>query len=390
MKVAIVGGGPSGLYLALLIKKRIADAEVVVHEQNAPGATFGFGVVIADSALNRLAEADLPSYQALTAAMHFNYAQDIVQRETPICVERDGRGGAIARLKLLEILQEKCHAAGVTLRFGTQLQSTDVLEDADLIVGADGVNSLVRREREAEFGTTRRFLTNHFAWYGTQRRFEHPALVFREFQGGSFVAHYYTYDDTMSTFVAECDDATWTCCGLDVMSDDERQHLFERIFAPELQEMPLISNKSVWRQFPVLQNQHWRVGKRVLIGDALASAHFSIGSGTRIAMEDAIVLADALAAHHENVPDALAAYEAQRSQEKAKLLDAAERSFDWYERFGEWMQIYDPIDFVYAYMTRTGRLDDQRLRAQFPKFMEMVDEQRARHGTAADALSGEG
>lgn len=381
MKVAIVGGGPSGLYLALLLKRRAPGWDVQVVEQNPPDATFGFGVVIAETGLAQLHDADAASHDAMTARMHYNHGQTIVHRDTPIEVKRSTAGGAIGRLALLSALQAQCADVGVPAHHGHRLDTLDDLAalglaDADVVVGADGINSLVRRSFPEGFGTTQRTLTNHFAWYGTERVFPQPALVFRGFEGGHFVAHYYPYSATMSTFVAECDDATWQRLGLDCMSDDARQRLFERIYAPELANMPLISNMSIWRQFPVIRNARWSHGRHVLIGDALASAHFSIGSGTRIAMNDAIALADALLACGGDALAGLAAYQRAHGPNKVKLIAASERSFDWYERMGEWMERYGPEEFVYAFMTRTGRIDDVRLREQFPELMARIGSRR--------------
>lgn len=336
MKIAIVGGGPSGLYLGLLLKRREPGWQVEVIEQNQADATFGFGVVLADTGMLQLQEADERSYSALCDAMRYNDRQIIVQREAPIEVKLNVKGGAIPRLALLRVLQREAEAAGVRIHYGYRIETTlDLaqfgLDDADVVVGADGINSAVRRQYPDAFGTTQRSLSNHFAWYGTKRVFEAPALVFRTFNGGHFVAHYYAYSDEMSTFVAECDDATWNRLDLGAMSDDERQHLFEKIFEPELGGLPLISNKSVWRQFPVIRSARWTYGRHVLIGDALASAHFSIGSGTRIAMTDAIALARALLACEGDAARGLAAFEADHKPQKNKLIDASERSYMWYE-----------------------------------------------------------
>ena len=378
MKIAIIGGGPSGLYLGLLIKRHRPHWAVYVVEQNAADSTFGFGVVLADGGLAQLEDADAQSYNRLHAAMHYNDRQIIVQREEPIEVVLNIKGGAIPRLTLLKILIDEAEQAGVRIYHKKRIESTDALaemglEDADVVVGADGTNSILRREFATDFGTSQYTLTNHFAWYGTRKVFDAPALVFRKYRGGHFVGHYYAYSDEMSTFVAECDDATWARMGLDALTDDQRQTLIEKIFAPELCEHKLISNKSVWRQFSVIRNERWIHGRNVLIGDALASAHFSIGSGTRIAMSDAIALSGALLACDGDVNAGLNAFVGSHRGRKAKLISASERSYTWYEQIANWMDDYTPAEFVYHFMTRTGRINDARLRAEFPKLMRHLE-----------------
>jgi 2-polyprenyl-6-methoxyphenol hydroxylase-like FAD-dependent oxidoreductase len=376
MKIAIVGGGPSGLYLGLLLKRGAPDWQVEVVEQNAADATFGFGVVLADTGLQQLRDADVASYDALCAATKQHEHQVIVQAETPIDIRLPVKGGAIPRLTLLQILEQQAESVGVVVHYHERLESLDDLArlglaDADVVVGADGINSLVRRAFEGGFGTTTSTLGNHFAWYGTPKVFDASALVFRKYEGGHFVAHYYAYSDTMSTFVAECDDATWQRLNLGSLSNGERQALMEKIFAPELEGAPLLDGDAriVWRQFPVIRNAHWTHGRHVLVGDALASAHFSIGSGTRIAMNDSIALARALLACNGDAQAGLATYERTHKPSKQKMISASEHSYLWYERMAEWMETYSAEEFVYQFMTRTGRVDDQRLHREYPELM---------------------
>lgn len=388
MKIAVVGGGPSGLYCSMLVKKRRPDWQVSVIEQNAADATFGFGVVLGDAGLAQIRAADADVHARLVAKMTFNGRQTIVQRETPVLIKHPANGGAIARIDLLKVLQSTAAETGVDIRYGTRIEHPDELArhglaDAAVVIGADGVNSVVRTAFEQAFGTTRSTLTNHFAWYGTAKVFSTSALVFRRHKGGAFVAHYYPYCATGSTFVAECDHATWNALGIDRMSGDECRALFEQVFAPELDGHALISNNSSWRQFPVVRNSSWVAGRHVLLGDAQTSAHFSIGSGTRIAMEDAIALADALTSGPDNAPAAerLARFAAARGPQKDKLIGASERSYLWYERIGEWIDKYTPHEFIYAFMTRTGRMNDARLARLYPELFELI-RPRARHQTA--------
>jgi 2-polyprenyl-6-methoxyphenol hydroxylase-like FAD-dependent oxidoreductase len=293
----------------------------------------------------------------------------------------DGVGfSAVGRLELLDVLRARAEASGVVLRWETELGSPDDLACFDLVVAADGVNSAVRRAYEGDFGTSLSYLSNKFAWFGTTTPFGRLTQTFVETAHGTFNAHHYRYRPGMSTFIVECDRATWLRAGLDRMPHDEAKALCERVFADALGGRPLVSNRSVWRNFPVVWNERWSFRNVVLVGDALRTAHFSIGSGTRLAMEDALALARALDEAPGDVPDALARYEAERRPAVEKLARAARASADWYERFPEHMRLA-PLDFAHSYVTRSGRVDDDRLRRMAPRFMARYDA-AARGGTA--------
>jgi 2-polyprenyl-6-methoxyphenol hydroxylase-like FAD-dependent oxidoreductase len=374
MKIAIVGGGPAGLFLARLVKLHIPQHDVAVFEQNAPDATWGFGVSLGGKARDRIRAIDPQVHDNISAAMVFGNQQRIHLDGTDILLEYAGDGGAIERLDLLKILQTACTSVGVTISNDHRIESLDQFAGYDLIVGADGVNSIVRRLKEREFGSHSYLLTNHFAWYGVARAMRPGSLVFRTTPVGRFVGHYYPYTHNMSTFVPECDAATWESAGLADMDDDARRLFMEEIFAPELMGDPLIENRSIWRNFPVVTNKVWSVGNVVLIGDALRSAHFSIGSGTRLAMDDASALCEALR-RSADVPTALRRFDEIRRPWRDKFGAAAEKSFNWYERLSEVMA-QDPVDFVYDFLTRTGRVDHDRLAKYAPSFFEMY--QRAK------------
>ena len=373
MKIVVIGGGPSGLYFALLAKNHFPAADIRVFEQNPEGATYGFGIVLADRGLNRFADAHRPSYDAIMAASFVSRNRIISHPDEAFFVPGGGYGGAISRLRQLEILESFCRDAGIPIRHEARIDGVDSGADlaagADLVVAADGVNSAVRRSREHEFGTTTYHLTNRLAWYGTTRHFPYPLLSFIRHPTGHFVGAAYAYTERMSTFVAECDAETWTRSGLDRMSENEARQFTESVFSRELQGHPLIGNNSAWRQLPVTRNRAWSADHVVLIGDALHSAHPTIGSGTRIAMEDSIALADALFQCNGRVPETLAAFRQRREPQKAKLVDASERSSAWYEDFAKKMQELPPAEFVFDFLMRTGRLSRRRLMAEYPEFM---------------------
>ncbi|MGE0256543.1 MAG: FAD-dependent monooxygenase [Alphaproteobacteria bacterium] len=381
MRIGIVGGGPAGLWLALLIRQSSPGHEVTVWEQNPPGATYGFGVVFSDTALRFVAEAAPAAFAPVAAAMQRWDDLTIVHRDRRVAI--DGNGfAAIGRLRLLELLQAQARATGVRLVFDRRIEDVAALDGCDLVVGADGVNSTLRQGLAAAFGTRVEELTNRFVWYGTRQTFPTLSLTFRANADGAFVAHHYRYAGDMSTFIVECDAASFARAGLEAMSDDESRAYCERLFAPDLGGHPLISNRSIWRRFPVLTNERWHAGNVVLIGDALRTVHFSIGSGTRLAMEDAVFLARALAEAGEDVPAALAAFEAARRPVVDKLLAGAAGSYTWYEGFAGRMGL-DPYELAYDYMTRSGRMTEERLAAIAPKFVAACRAHRATAGEGA-------
>ena len=372
MKIAVLGAGPAGLLFALLAKRRNPAWDVQVVEQNPADATFGFGVVFSQGALAFL-ERDAPDLHAqLTGRLEAWPMQRIVHRDEAVDV--DGNGfSAIQRLSLNQFLQDLCRESGVRVDFSRAVASLAELGAPDLIVGADGANSLVRRTLEARFEPKIEWLENRFAWYGTAQVFECLTLTFRENEHGAFVAHHYRYSPDMSTFIVECDAATWRRAGLGKLDEAASRAYCEHVFAPDLGGHALVSNKSVWRQFPLLSNRNWsaRVSAQthaVLIGDALRTMHFSIGSGTRSAFEDAIALDRAFAECGTDVPAVLAAFERDRRPVVDKLHAAANASSYWYERFPEKMQL-SPWQLAYDYMTRSGRISDERLRRMAPQFM---------------------
>jgi 2-polyprenyl-6-methoxyphenol hydroxylase-like FAD-dependent oxidoreductase len=367
MRVAVVGGGPGGLYFSYLWKRRHPAAQVDLFEQNAADATWGFGVVFSEQALDFLREDDPETVAAIAPQMEsWNNITLNLRGES---VEIDGVGfSAIGRLALLRLLQARAEAAGVNCRYQTTIERLDQLRGYDLIVAADGLNSLIRRSFEGDFGTSLSYAGNKFAWYGTTRRFETLSQTFVKTELGTFNAHHYRYSPTMSTFLVECDRATFARYGFGDKSIEESKAICERVFAATLGGHPLLSNKSMWRNFPWLWNEHWSYRNMVLIGDALHTAHFSIGSGTRLAIEDAIALTKALEAEPGDLAAGLAGFEAARKPIVKKLVAAARSSADWYEQFPSHMT-RELMDFAFGYITRSGRIDRQRLAAMAPRFM---------------------
>ncbi|NPU14347.1 monooxygenase [Bradyrhizobium sp. 83002] len=373
MRIAVLGGGPGGLYFAYLWKKRHPAAVVDLFEQNPAGATWGFGVVFSDQALEFLRADDPDTVDAIAPRMES--WRNITLNLHGESVEIDGVGfAAIGRLELLKLLQARAEGVGVTARYGTTVQSLDQLAGYDLIVAADGLNSLVRRSFEGDFGFSVSYSSNKFAWYGTSKTFPTLSQTFVATDRGSFNAHHYRYAPDMSTFLVECDRATWQAYGFAEMSVDESRRICEQVFAGTLDGHSLISNRSVWRNFPWVWNEHWWHRNMVLIGDALHTAHFSIGSGTRLAIEDAIALAKALEAE-SNLSDGLARYQAERQPIVKKLVTAARTSAEWYESFPGHMKL-GLMDFAYSYITRSGRIDDNRLRTMAPQFMARYEASR--------------
>ena len=380
MRIAVIGGGPGGLYFGYLWKRRHPGAHVELFEQNPADATWGFGVVFSDQALEFLRADDPETVEAIAPRMES--WKNITLNLRGETVEIDGVGfSSIGRLELLNLLQARAASAGVALRYDTLIASVEQLTGYDLIVAADGLNSLVRRAFEGDFGTSLSYSANKFAWYGTSRRFETLSQTFVKTGSGNFNAHHYRYSPRMSTFLVECDLPTWQACGFADKTVEESRAICEKVFAEALDGHGLVSNRSVWRNFPWIWNERWSFRNMVLIGDALHSAHFSIGSGTRLAIEDAIALTKALEAEGDTAAG-LARYQNERQPTVSKLVTAARASADWYAKIPEHMKL-DLMDFAHSYITRSGRIDDARLRAMSPAFMARFEASRRRSASGS-------
>ena len=367
MKIGIAGGGPAGLYFALLMKKLKAAHEIRLLEQNSANATHGWGVVFSDRAVSFLENSAPDFHHDIKSNLEIWDKLVILHKGQPVAIDGSVFSG-ISRIQLLHILHEHCRRCGVELQFETRLTDPAIFSDCDLIVGADGVSSLVRQRYSAFFQPSLELRSNKYIWYGTPRLFDALSLIFRENRDGVFVAHAYRYNQTTSAFIVECDAATWKKAGFASMSDTESRTYCEKVFEKDLHGHPLLSNKSIWINFVVVRNRRWHHDNVVLIGDALRTVHFSIGSGTRTAFEDAIALAGAFERHGEDVHAALQRFENIRKPSADQLLEVAQKSVAWYENMRCLMHLH-PIAFAYDYMMRGGKVDRESLRRKAPKFI---------------------
>lgn len=369
MKVSIIGGGPGGLYFALLAKKAWPGWDITVYERNRPQDTFGFGVVFSDQTLDTFRARDLPSYEMIRRRFAYWGDVDVVYKGR---VMRSGGNGfcGCSRVALLAILHERCRELGVKLVFEKEIHGLEELPESDLIVAADGIHSRIRERYRDHFQPSVDLRPNKFVWLGSTRPLDAFKYFFRETPEGIILAHCYQYEKGRSTWVIETDQATWKNFGFDAKNEAEMLATLERVFAEELAGHKLLAERSMWRNFPTIVNKTWVMGNTVLVGDAKATAHFSIGSGTKLAMEDAIALFEALASE-TSVQKALERYDTQRREEVEKTQHAANVSLAWFEHMKRYWGM-DPLQFAFGVMSRSKQITWENLELRDPAFVRDV------------------
>ncbi len=378
--VAIVGGGPAGLYLSILLRKSQPGRTVTVFERNTAQDAYGFGVVFSDETLDNFQEADGGSYRAM--AQSFRHWGEIqVRHPDGASLVSGGHGfAAISRRALLEILTERAEDLGVDVRFSTEVRSLSDLGESDVVVGADGANSMVRRGLELHVQPSVELARNKYIWFGTAKVFDEFNFIFEDTPSGMVWAHIYPYSEEGSTFIVEMRPETWSALGFDKteddvflpgVSDDYALRRCEEIFAAHLDGKGLLGNNSKWLQFPTVTCERWHHGNVALMGDAIHTAHFSVGSGTKLAMEDAIVLAGLL---DTDLPldAAFELYEETRRPEVESLQRAAKASRNWFEGADRYRGM-EPEQFVFSMLTRSQRITYDNLRVRDPGYMARVD-----------------
>ena len=367
MKINIIGGGPAGMYFAILMKTADAARNIIIYERNGPDDTFGWGVVFSGKTLANLREADEASHADITRDFEAWDNVDVVHRGEKISIHGNSFSG-IARIRLLKILQKRCEDLGIEINFQTEIANIDSLRaDCDLLVGADGVNSSVRQKFADEFNPKLSVRPNKYIWYGTNQLFHGLTLTFRETSAGVFAAHSYKFDRGTSTFIVECDPETWSNAGFAGMSDEETRGYLAEVFAPDLNGQPLLSNNSKWINFLLVRNTRWSFENVVLLGDALHTAHFSIGSGTKLAMEDAIAVSESFI-KTADIAESLREFERTRKPVIEDYQAAAYESMVWFENAPDYMHL-SPIELAYVLMTRSGRIDRETLKRRDAQFV---------------------
>ena len=387
MRVACLGGGPAGLYFAIAMKLRDPRHDVVVIERNRPDDTFGWGVVLSDETLANLKDCDPESAEAIKRS--FCYWDDIAVFYRGTVTRTKGHGFCgIGRRRLLNILQDRARGLGVEVRFETEADGIDAYRDCDLIVAADGANSKVRGALAHAFRPNIDVRQTKYIWLGTHQKFDDAfTFVFEETEHGWIWAHAYQFDADTATFIVECSEPTWRIMGFDDMSQEQAIAACERIFARNLGGHRLMSNArhlrgSAWLNFSRVLCERWSHGNIVLLGDAAATAHFSVGSGTKLALESAMALAEYL--HTESgMQAALQRYEDERRTEVLKLQSAARNSTEWFEEVDRYLHL-DPVQFNYSLLTRSQRISHENLRARDHAWLEGAEMWFEEQATGSD------
>jgi anthraniloyl-CoA monooxygenase len=370
VKVACIGGGPAGLFFAILLRKLDPRHEVTVYERNRLEDTFGFGVVFSDATEEALTRGDRDVVEAMAARSHRWDDIEIHYRGETLRSTGHGFSG-LSRKMLLSILAERCRELGVRLCHEREIRDLDEVRGADLILICDGVNSRFREQHAERFRPAIDVRPNKFVWFGTSKPFPAFTFYFKRDAHGLWRVHAYQYEPGASTFIVEARDETWRAAGMEDAGEAETMAFCERLFAEELARHRLVSNRSIWRSFPTVRNERWHDGNLVLMGDAAHTAHFSVGSGTKLAMEDAIALVEALEGHAD-VPAALAAYEAARRPAVESLQRAAQASLQWFEDTERYMDL-EPLQFAFTLLTRSLRVTHENLKVRDPAFVGKVD-----------------
>lgn len=370
LKITVVGGGPGGLYFSILTKKAMPHCQIDVYERNKPDDSFGFGVVFSDETLGEFLKRDMQSYELIRSK--FAYWDDIIIARDGQEVSSAGNGFCgCSRKTLLQLLHQRCQEEGVHLHFETNADDLSLFKDSDVIVACDGIGSSIRGQFEVDFGTKIQLKKNKFVWMGSTKPLDAFTYFFKDTPNGAFVAHTYQYEAGRSTWIFECAPETWEKFEFDTYDEENTTQKLQEIFKTELDGHPLITNKSHWRQFPHVTNTNWHKDNIVLLGDAKATAHYSIGSGTKLAMESAIALSDAIVANPNDIETAFKIYEKTRRNTVEMIQYAANVSLDWFENMDRHIQ-HPFYQFAFGCMTRSKKVTYENLRIRDKSFTNKV------------------